>query len=544
MDSDVPAPQDAEAAGPDACFNAAPSHGQQGAPMQDGALASGIASGPSPAVDVDEGAPAPGEAVKPEQPPSEVSGVPYGNSAAADGVYSQATPQGLEQGAEHMQEMVAIPMAMNGTALGFPSATVAMGGIQGPTALPAPLHVPHGEHSAVVVAGTEGQMAAPMMFPYQPESMGFSVAPSGLGPEPVGVPELVHRIQAQAERIKELESEKGRLERQLELFLSFYDDFAAAAHKLHEGMAQQSVALPDARQLATPGRKRKQSVNGPLVTPKPKKAKGKDAGTVPQVPLPLPPSVPGEVSLRLTKIKGQTVLHRDAVMIYRMEFVRHGVFERYLFIPNDAIPLYGKQNWMNRATIPGEVLKMVENCLTTKSVFSEQYADEVKAMKAEVAQVCPLLSKWGLGSNKVRLIEASGMGELVVRLHRVASKRESKEGVVDDIDFDVSWIESAGAEVVPPEQWGPPVYARKKGEVSGASLSGTPTQVAALGVGGAPMGGDLIPAGPRMEVPSVPAPPGLMQGMEGALGAAPSMMAADSAVSAMPQMQMEKLEGA
>lgn len=44
----------------------------------------------------------------------------------------------------------------------------------------------------------------------------------------------------------------------------------------------------------------------------------------------------------------------------------------------------------------------VENCLTTKAVPSEQYVEEVKAMKAGLLQQCPHLARWGLGSNKVR----------------------------------------------------------------------------------------------------------------------------------------------
>jgi hypothetical protein len=43
----------------------------------------------------------------------------------------------------------------------------------------------------------------------------------------------------------------------------------------------------------------------------------------------------------------------------------------------------------------------VENCLTTKAVSSEQYIEEVKAMKAYMLQQCPHLARWGLGSNKV-----------------------------------------------------------------------------------------------------------------------------------------------
>jgi len=43
----------------------------------------------------------------------------------------------------------------------------------------------------------------------------------------------------------------------------------------------------------------------------------------------------------------------------------------------------------------------VENCLTTKAVPSEQYIEEIKAMKATMLQQCPHLARWGLGSNKV-----------------------------------------------------------------------------------------------------------------------------------------------
>jgi hypothetical protein len=34
-------------------------------------------------------------------------------------------------------------------------------------------------------------------------------------------------------------------------------------------------------------------------------------------------------------------------------------------------------------------------------VSSEQYIEEVKAMKAYMLQQCPHLARWGLGSNKV-----------------------------------------------------------------------------------------------------------------------------------------------
>lgn len=46
----------------------------------------------------------------------------------------------------------------------------------------------------------------------------------------------------------------------------------------------------------------------------------------------------------------------------------------------------------------------VENCLTTKAVPSEQYIEEVKAMRATLLQQCPHLARWGLGSNKVRTV--------------------------------------------------------------------------------------------------------------------------------------------
>jgi hypothetical protein len=69
-------------------------------------------------------------------------------------------------------------------------------------------------------------------------------------------------------------------------------------------------------------------------------------------------SVP-EVALRLTKVQGQTVLHKDDVVIYRVELHRHGVFEKFLFLPNDAIPIYGMRTWQHRDAIPQELLKMV-----------------------------------------------------------------------------------------------------------------------------------------------------------------------------------------
>jgi hypothetical protein len=51
--------------------------------------------------------------------------------------------------------------------------------------------------------------------------------------------------------------------------------------------------------------------------------------------------------------------------------------------------------------LPTHVPLQVENCLTTKAVSSEQYIEEVKAMKAYMLQQCPHLARWGLGSNKV-----------------------------------------------------------------------------------------------------------------------------------------------
>lgn len=66
-----------------------------------------------------------------------------------------------------------------------------------------------------------------------------------------------------------------------------------------------------------------------------------------------------EITLRLTKVHGKTVLHGDPVMIYRVELARNGVFEKYLFLPNDAIPVYGIRSWQHRDAIPPELLKMV-----------------------------------------------------------------------------------------------------------------------------------------------------------------------------------------
>jgi hypothetical protein len=43
----------------------------------------------------------------------------------------------------------------------------------------------------------------------------------------------------------------------------------------------------------------------------------------------------------------------------------------------------------------------VENCLTTRSVPSEQLTEEVRQMKTLLSQQCPHLTRWGWGSNKV-----------------------------------------------------------------------------------------------------------------------------------------------
>jgi hypothetical protein len=74
-------------------------------------------------------------------------------------------------------------------------------------------------------------------------------------------------------------------------------------------------------------------------------------------------SAGSDFSLRLTKIRGKTVLHGDDVMVYRVELARCGVFEKYLFLPNDAIPIYGVRSWQHRDAIPQELLKMVSAAL-------------------------------------------------------------------------------------------------------------------------------------------------------------------------------------
>jgi hypothetical protein len=65
------------------------------------------------------------------------------------------------------------------------------------------------------------------------------------------------------------------------------------------------------------------------------------------------------VSLRLSKVKGKSALHADSITIYRIELSRSGQFEKYLFLPNDAIPAYGVRSWQHREAIPQEVIKMV-----------------------------------------------------------------------------------------------------------------------------------------------------------------------------------------
>lgn len=75
--------------------------------------------------------------------------------------------------------------------------------------------------------------------------------------------------------------------------------------------------------------------------------------------IPMIGSGTSDITLRLTKVRGKTVLHGDDVMIYRVELARCGVFEKYLFLPNDAIPMYGVRSWQHRDAIPQELLKMV-----------------------------------------------------------------------------------------------------------------------------------------------------------------------------------------
>lgn len=63
--------------------------------------------------------------------------------------------------------------------------------------------------------------------------------------------------------------------------------------------------------------------------------------------------------LKATRIKGPSVLHGDEVVIYRLEVIRHGVLDKYMFLPNDTMPLYGVKSWQHRDAIPQELLKMV-----------------------------------------------------------------------------------------------------------------------------------------------------------------------------------------
>ena len=67
----------------------------------------------------------------------------------------------------------------------------------------------------------------------------------------------------------------------------------------------------------------------------------------------------------------------------------------------------------------------VENCLTTKAVASEQYTEEMRVMKSMMLQQCPHLTRWGLGSNKVRLVTKAGLKDLVGRIHRTMQKHSS-----------------------------------------------------------------------------------------------------------------------
>lgn len=53
------------------------------------------------------------------------------------------------------------------------------------------------------------------------------------------------------------------------------------------------------------------------------------------------------------------MLQGDECVIYRVEVTRNGMFEKYVFLPNDVIPLYGMRSWQHRDAIPQELLKMV-----------------------------------------------------------------------------------------------------------------------------------------------------------------------------------------
>jgi hypothetical protein len=65
--------------------------------------------------------------------------------------------------------------------------------------------------------------------------------------------------------------------------------------------------------------------------------------------------------LNLARIKGRSVLQGDECVIYRVEVTRNGMFEKYVFLPNDVIPLYGMRSWQHRDAIPQELLKMVSS---------------------------------------------------------------------------------------------------------------------------------------------------------------------------------------
>jgi hypothetical protein len=65
------------------------------------------------------------------------------------------------------------------------------------------------------------------------------------------------------------------------------------------------------------------------------------------------------VSLRLTRVNGTSALNGDPVSIYRVEVLRDGFFDKYLYLPNDSIVLYGLRVWQHREAIPNEIIKMV-----------------------------------------------------------------------------------------------------------------------------------------------------------------------------------------
>jgi hypothetical protein len=67
----------------------------------------------------------------------------------------------------------------------------------------------------------------------------------------------------------------------------------------------------------------------------------------------------GQTSLRLTRVQGTSALNGDPVSIYRIEVLRDGFFDKYLYLPNDSIVLYGLRVWQHREAIPNEIIKMV-----------------------------------------------------------------------------------------------------------------------------------------------------------------------------------------